>query len=635
MKFLTHKLDFFKTPFFLRTNKNEKTSTNLGFIFSIGILIFLTIYFVNCDIFQHKRPQTSDQSLQILKKENIDLNKQNFGLIWAIIDEQGQIYRNDSIFSTRLYQTRINSYTRTFSEFYEKSTHSCNESDFENERGFTRIGFECLNNNTLNLNGGFEEETTSYFNFGLNICDNKTSNNSCQNPEIIEEFFKDKFLMINFKNSNYDLNNYKQPITLVNKELHWSISSKMRKIIYLTIKKLEINTDDGFFFKTEDLKEGYKMDTLEVDVDLSFNYNILAITFTSSPNKQFATRNYQKVQEVIAGIGGIFSFLSFLGFILTYYQNYLNRISIVMNELYSFPNFQPQKTNEIFDSPVKKKLTKIKKIKPLPEGKKNKNKKVNSSKGQISPVNDLKKQETLFNPENFRNIDERHSEISENHSISPSDIDYIEKSEQDFHSKNQSQNIIEIQSHNSEPIINDNSKINIKSNKMSGFSKMFKKKKDEKKLKHLHCEVTKQEKFKFSMVNFLTLKFKKFLKMELTKHELLFIKIEKEYLRQIDLINILNRIHEINKIKLLLFNERQISLINYLSKPMIYIKKDKIDIMKSSIRISEIIKSSHKKKDFKHFFENYQETFVAMKYSEIDKNLIKFLDEKANELIIK
>lgn len=154
---------------------------------------------------------------------------------------------------------------------------------------------------------------------------------------IIEEFFKDKFLLINFKNADYDLNNYKQPITLVNKELHWSISSKMRKIIYFTIKKLEIITDDGFFFKKENSKKGYKMDTLEIVANFGFNSNILAITFTSSPNKQFATRNYQKVQEVIAGIGGIFSFLSFLGFIFTYYQNYLNRISIVMNELYTIP----------------------------------------------------------------------------------------------------------------------------------------------------------------------------------------------------------------------------------------------------------------------------------------------------------
>ena len=62
---------------------------------------------------------------------------------------------------------------------------------------------------------------------------------------------------------------------------------------------------------------------------------------------------------------------------------------------------------------------------------------------------------------------------------------------------------------------------------------------------------------------------------ELNFKEKLFKKTEKAFKKEVDLISILNKIHEINKMKLLFLNQRQLTLFDLLSKPMIFVDERK------------------------------------------------------------
>ena len=88
---LFYHLDIFKSPFLLRISEKEKTSALLGFFFSLGIMIFLVIFFVNSDVFYHLRPNIIDEQLLVPKKLKLDFNGNNFGLVAALIDDPGHV----------------------------------------------------------------------------------------------------------------------------------------------------------------------------------------------------------------------------------------------------------------------------------------------------------------------------------------------------------------------------------------------------------------------------------------------------------------------------------------------------------------------------------------------------------------
>lgn len=95
LKFLIYQLYFFKTPFHLRNNRYEKTSTTIGIVISLGIISFMAINFFQSYVFYYKHPYTSDQSIQLAKRENINLNKENFGFTFGLIDQTGRSIKDD------------------------------------------------------------------------------------------------------------------------------------------------------------------------------------------------------------------------------------------------------------------------------------------------------------------------------------------------------------------------------------------------------------------------------------------------------------------------------------------------------------------------------------------------------------
>ena len=106
------------------------------------------------------------------------------------------------------------------------------------------------------------------------------------------------------------------------------------------MKKIKIFTDDGFIFENLLSQISFKQDEVSNDLDLNYEAYLIEVDFYSSYRKQSARRSYQKCQEIIAGMGGIFSFLLHLGYFLTITQNSLNRINLIMNQLYTFPKLE-------------------------------------------------------------------------------------------------------------------------------------------------------------------------------------------------------------------------------------------------------------------------------------------------------
>ena len=85
-----------------------------------------------------------------------------------------------------------------------------------------------------------------------------------------------------------------------------------------------------------------------------------------------------------------------------------------------------------------------------------------------------------------------------------------------------------------------------------------------------------------------------------TEKERLITKAEKIYQKELDVINILKKLHEIENLKLLLLDENQLVLFNYLTKPYISLTKNNDEEIKR--RFSECIV---RKNDHQKFCDSY------------------------------
>ena len=434
------------------------------------------------------------------------------------------------------------------------------------------------------------------------------------------------------------------------------------------------------------------MDEKNIDIDLNYEEFIFQAEFYSSPRKEYATRTYQKIQEVIASIGGLLNLFVAIGFILTGPQTRLNVIKTIMNKLYVFHKANPKiklKTNEKLKVKYEVNLSKP----PILTKKISKSEidlKFNFDKTQFSQIKNslILKPEQIKesdgkaqSPEIFANLPNIKNEVLNDelkleNSLKYSNLinsnnekndDLLIKFDDEIHSDPVlGINTEEKQNHPSAVEIDDSHQFEIKDKNpkaenikvihsnvfRKGFSVFSKARlkasgttqtQNVRKIIELEEQSKKSDKreFEFSLFEYFVYNLKKFFRQELTFKENLFKKAEKTFKKEVDLITILQRIHEIDKMKLIFLNQRQITLFELLSKPMIFVDKNKWETLKKSntmkkleddpaFKMSSFIKEGKraiKKKET--IIECYEETLKHIESSIIDERLIYFMDQKA------
>ena len=659
-------------------------------------LELLVIFFVNSDVFYHLRPNIIDEQLFVPQKLKLDFSGNNFGLVAALIDDPGNVYNDDSIFSISMTQFVLNCSTHEILSEDKKQLHPCDENDYPDNPGLVDLyglrNYSCPLNKSFAVEGGWDEPLINHIYVTLTICKNSTMNNTCKTYEEIFKFLSDKYFAISFMDSSYDLNNYRNPLQNSYKSPWWTVGANLRKTVTLYWKKVEIVTDTGFVFRKAETLESFQLDEKNIDIDLNYEEFIFQAEFYSSPRKEYATRTYQKIQEVIASIGGLLNLFVAIGFILTGPQTRLNVIKTIMNKLYVFHKANPKiklKTNEKLKVKYEVNLSKP----PILTKKISKSEidlKFNFDKTQFSQIKNslILKPEQIKesdgkaqSPEIFANLPNIKNEVLNDelkleNSLKYSNLinsnnekndDLLIKFDDEIHSDPVlGINTEEKQNHPSAVEIDDSHQFEIKDQNpkaenikvihsnvfRKGFSVFSKARlkasgttqtQNVRKIIELEEQSKKSDKreFEFSLFEYFVYNLKKFFRQELTFKENLFKKAEKTFKKEVDLITILQRIHEIDKMKLIFLNQRQITLFELLSKPMIFVDKNKWETLKKSntmkkleddpaFKMSSFIKEGKraiKKKET--IIECYEETLKHIESSIIDERLIYFMDQKA------
>lgn len=562
----------------------------------------------------------------------------------------------------------------------------------------------CINDTSFMTEGFWDEEIFTFLEVNVKICDNSTSSVKCKTLDEIQKFFKDKYFNVYYSSTTVDTSNYEKPISnLINNE-YYKLDFSLRKELSIYLKNLEIITDDAYILDTDDSISDIIFDSKEIDQRLNLDHTIEKPIFTcyfySSRKTQKIRRAYQKLDEALANLGGIANIVIVVGFLFSSFEKTLDLKKKVMNKLYSFQTMKQVEKRKSEIIKRKSLLNQVKKSKidiesqnlnPPPDIKEidiSSARVLESSRSNnVVSLNEIKK---ILNeiPNNFiENGEKEDKEKEKLDQFEKGDIELMENQVEyvksvipslkniiapNFYSphalmpkifKVNNQNINEENFHDEvevkvaenkekpplepSPKNDDTSKITksiIKQSKTMSFKKsktQNEKMENAEKFEEFMHENNSKARIKFSIHEYILFNFKNFFRMKLSEKEKLFLKGVDLYKKEIDIVSILHKLQELEKLKCVLLNQDQLVLFNLLEKPLVYLEDEEIDDGEKSEdnakeRLTKLMQSStittkgktgisqaHLKKVFDHF----DQLDKKKELTEVDKRLMGLVNE--------
>ena len=344
--------DIFRFPLTLSLNQKEKTSTYTGKVITVLIICYILYSSIVSDMVNKTNADTLIQDLIQTSRPYMTLSKENFSMAIGIANVNNNFYSDETIFSLSaiIYHRNNNDNSVNQSTI---QLQLCTENDFiENPSDFDSLGLNgtfCLPDEAIQVGGYWDEETIDYFYIQLTTCQNSTDSPIiCQSQEDINAYLQNNYIDIYLTDNYIDASNYLSPISSNLRLYYQQIDPNLVKSLNLDMMNSKIETNDGFFFDSIHLLDTSRNGDLAYDTALLEGSNCLYyFTIYSSNLQTEVTRNYQKIQTLIAQLGGICNFIFLLGFFVSKIENHYQLITLMSNELNIFPKITPKKKENL------------------------------------------------------------------------------------------------------------------------------------------------------------------------------------------------------------------------------------------------------------------------------------------------
>lgn len=586
-------LNFFKSQVRLKINNQEFYSSRIGELISLFIVFILLYTLITSDVFLRNSPETLEKSLVNKIHPLYKLNAENFIFSVRLSGDYGVGYYEDPTifeiyaeYSTIKIEVKDNQKISLNSTLNFTKMIPCKDSVYSKIKKYDLITkfpeSLCLPQSDFDIEGSFEETYVSIVKVSVIPCQNKTNNNNlvCKSEEEIHNFFKEKYFSYAFLDKQVDMENFENPINEKLTIEYKLIESTIRKRIYIRMNQAQFKSDSNLYSNDYDVQSFWNFGNPAEDFDYSNQTSVFEAMIQSGNAEKIFIRRYQKLQNAFADLGGISNFFFLMGTLFLKMIPFNGIYFLLANHLFSFKKW---------NSSIKKKM-----------GSKDEDKKRISSSHQNKEFLELsvfEKRELLFQTAGKDQVPPCQGDV---------DLDLSSK---------------------------DSLKI---------ITEFQRKKKIDKNLNEALRNYLNRKKYnnqlRFSFFDFLgkenlIVLFKK-LKILLYAQE----KVEEE----LDIMKILEKIQEIDKLKSILLGPVQVLLFNFLKKPEILtsdMSNNKVEISQSIETSKEIVDDKVKyNEDFMSLFfyfnkgndkneKIYQEESRLNKL--LDPDIKKFFDEKS------
>jgi len=673
-------IDLFKSPLTLFFNKRQYISTRIGQLFSICIIIVEIIEFLKSDFLKHQSPSTLNSNLQPDHRPLVNLS-QKLVAISIKDDDTMQAFIDPTVFSVDIsnffYISNQNGTGYNTSQIITKKTHPCQIEDFkDNEADFNNFGLAnslCLDDeeNDFEVEGFWDEEALSVIGITLNICVNNTSDNTnesfvlCKTQDDIKEVMTGKSFNTYYKDIIIDVNDYENPIKSVIVNDYRYIDFNFIKTIDYYFQNIYLTDDEGLVFPEPKVLNEIGFVSINQDF-YSRKMNetaLLSINVYADKKVQYIQRVYMRIPDLLAKLGGIMQSLLLLGFVFVHFEYSLLLKNTILNALYSFKRpkqrkkRQDKKTNLDFNKNNKESglLQKIIKVfsDKLTHREKSSKKNLNDKTIPIIPLKpsnlpmkfdrEVKRQLTPGMPFYNFHSDKKSTDLkilskcsknqlSENPGFeetcnlncqitpikSPQNFAFV-LTKSPLHTNNLS---IGLNNHHTAP----------EDNKSEGFLLQ--------RLKILKFQNFKQSSnnLYMNLLKYLKLGFKRMIPLiRMNYEEQLFSKSEKIYENDLDLLEILKKLQDIEKLKKILLNSNQQLLFNFLMKPLVYLNiSDPKRLRKARLKYSIHLGSKvfeNDEEELKRAIDDFERLAEQGVLSEVDKRIMNIIDRESSKFV--
>ena len=217
----------------------------------------------------------------------------------------------------------------------------------------------CISNEQNDINNIYINEFIGNNNFQkieiqLYECTNLTNNNCLSENEI--NTFLNTTLSYYVINNYIRTNNHQNPFQRTINEYNYYISNELYISLNQNIHHLEIETDDGFMFTTNNKILSFKTEKIIQNVRLKNNNkeNFISLSIQLNNNIEKYYRKYYKIQDLAAQVGGVYNtlFLICLLFLRMYEDN--SYFQYLINKFFEV-RFEDTLYNQKFDQNKRKK----------------------------------------------------------------------------------------------------------------------------------------------------------------------------------------------------------------------------------------------------------------------------------------
>ena len=151
----------------------------------------------------------------------------------------------------------------------------------------------------------------SFINIVVNMCNNRTTNNTCPDESVIEPVLKNVYLQMLYVDKFIDNYNYDNPIQAILKSesfpINWDIASRY----FYQFKSLSYETDVGTVFEDKRKSSTYQFSNYVQNVQIRHGSSLYpgltigTVTLHRQIQGDQYYRSYPKLQTLLARIGGV------------------------------------------------------------------------------------------------------------------------------------------------------------------------------------------------------------------------------------------------------------------------------------------------------------------------------------------
>lgn len=600
MKELIKLVDIFGQPISLTLNKRKSSKTIIGGLLSIFMFVLLLAMFIVTaqDLINHTNPQVAVESVILKELPEIYLDKNLMPLALALTRDSNLVFNKPEYFKYNfsvLWGNTSESLTETFynltecrKEFFPLLSEETYESSLISD-------YMCVENKNVTVWGSWQESSISYVSLSVRMCQNKTDKSGppCASEEEISQFLRKNSLFFTFlfQDSIINTGHADKPVEYTVKSMFSSLKQETYKIIEVYFKNQTLLSDDGFIFRTSNMFETFKYDYHAYDdSNLLVDKILVEFIVQLSNNKSVYKRRYQKIQEVLAGIGGL--------------ANLLNTIFIVISYIFSTVRMHEALLNQIYDYDIDE----VHRIKI--------NNKMKNSDNIIKSICQTKNEKT--NNLSF-SLKDTSKECNKKFNLGKINLPATKKNYSHRVEKTDIE-IKEITTSNNILKENECGMSILSNNKKKSF-------RNTKEIIEFLNERKRRHILEFSYLDILKviLCCKNCLHQKLRRKYDLYKKSKSYVLDVMDITFIIQKIEELEKLKIVLFNPQQLALFNFISKEFISLNEDKI----KNHKLSNIKSLLNSKEDLIHqIIEVKNKINSNIKVEKYDKKLFELINEE-------